>query len=207
MSKFISNVQYSILILFLLLGYLPYSFGQDHASLMGGLNSNQFSISGTSNYENESLNLFFVGLSLEEDFNQKWKFNTFIQYVQKGGMLQVPGSTFLTPSSLRLQMIDILPSLEYKFVEFLGVYAGGNVSYLFRTDQKIGANYQKVDAEYFNRINYGAVIGAKFYVGNSGFNIHWNRGLNNIISTTGDLPPQGFELQSHSWQLGFTLYL
>lgn len=180
---------------------------QDHASLMGGLNKNNLIITETSFFENQSINLFFVGLSLEEDMGRYWKFNTFIQYAQKGGMLQVPGTSFLDPSNLRFQFIDIVPSLEYKITDFLGIYAGGQAGYLFRTDQRINKKYMKVTSEYFEKINYGMVLGLKFYTGNSGFNLHWDRGFQNLMAENDSVPAQGFEAYTQSFQLGFTLYL
>lgn len=190
-----------------ILGFLNSLTAQDHASLMGGLNKNNFIVTETNFFENESINLFFVGLSLEEEMGLKWKFNTFIQYVQKGGMLQVPSSSFLLPSNLRFQFIDIVPSLEYKMTDFLGVYVGGQAGYLFRTDQKIDEKYTRVTQDYFEKINYGFVIGLKFYVGNSGFNLHWDRGLQNLMAENEIIPPQGFKLYHQSFQFGFTLYL
>jgi hypothetical protein len=180
---------------------------QDHASLMGGLNKNSFIVEGTTFFETEPLNLFFVGLSLEEDFGQKWKLNTFIQYVQKGGKLQVPSSSFLSPSNLRFQFVDVVPSIEYKISDFFGIYAGGQVGYLIRADQKLNKTYSKVTQEFFEKINYGLVLGLKLYAGNSGFNFHWDRGQKNLIKEGDGIPAQGFELYQQSFQLGFTLYL
>lgn len=139
----------------------------------GGLNA------GKSIYVNQpwktspALN-YFAEIRPVYHFSPRWSAGLGVQFSQKG---HVPAPSGITPADLRLRLIDLLPAVEFRVVDYLGVFGGMNAGFKLSEEWKLNGQWLKPVFETLNQVDFGALIGVRLYYKNFCFSAHYNHSL------------------------------
>lgn len=190
---------------------------QDKIGLMGGLSQAKYrtgsvvQITGTYQWSS----FVFAGISVEENLSSKWKLNVFLQYAQKGTKVDLSNVGATNTLNYKLHYVDFLPSIEFKPMNFLGLYAGGSIGYNFKATLSSSpvssmTPSQDLTSSYKN-ITSGSLLGLRLYFGKIAVHGHWNRDFRpneEFFATDANGNLIGlFKSYNNSIQAGVTWYL
>lgn len=117
---------------------------------------------------------YFAEIRPVYHFSPRWSAGLGLQFSQKG---HVPAPRGITPADLRLGLIDLLPAVEFRVVDYLGIYGGMNVGFKLSEEWKFDGQWLKPVFETLNQTDFGALIGVRLYYRNFCFSAHYNRSL------------------------------
>lgn len=118
---------------------------------------------------------YFAGIRPAYQFGERWNAGLGLQFSQKGHASAANGD-FIT-TDMRLRYIDILPSVEYRFLSFLSVYGGANIGYLLTEQWKFLDQWTEPIVDILNPVDIGGLLGLRFYYQNFYLGAHYNRSL------------------------------
>src|SRR5688572_18058157 len=123
---------------------------------------------------------YFAGIVPGYAINEKISFLTDIQYSQKG--YKHDGQVLASYSQYRFSYIDLLPQLEYRVLDNIGLGAGVNVGFKLAEDFKSeNSDWVSNDQfEFIKSMDFGIVASIKYYINNFNLLARINYGLNDI---------------------------
>lgn len=125
---------------------------------------------------------YFAGIRPAFQFGERWNAGLGLQFSQKGHASAANGD-FIT-TDMRLRFIDILPSVEYRFLSFMSVYGGANIGYLLTAQWKHTGQWTEPVVDLLNPVDIGGLLGLKFYYQNFYLGAHYNRSLVSLDTVT-----------------------
>lgn len=117
---------------------------------------------------------YFAEIRPVYHFSSRWSAGLGLQFSQKGHVTAPNG---IIPADLRLRLIDLIPAVEFRVTDYLGIYGGMNVGFKLSEEWKFNDQWQKPVFEALNQADFGAVAGVRLYYGNFCFSAHYNRSL------------------------------
>lgn len=125
---------------------------------------------------------YFAEIRPVYHFSPRWSAGLGVQFSQKG---HVPAPNGIVPADLRLRFIDLLPALEFRVADYLGIYGGMNVGFKLSEEWKFSDEWEKpVFVELINQVDIGALMGVRLYYKNFCFSAHYNRSLVSVDDIT-----------------------
>lgn len=122
----------------------------------------------------------FIGLTIKYKLNERFSIFNTIEYSQKGYKNIHNYSTDLY-ANIRYHYVDILPAVEYKPTNYLGLYSGINYGIrIFEDYMQKDNSWKSYSTNTINKTDFGALIGIRLYYKEMFINIQYTRSLINI---------------------------
>ncbi|HMG16622.1 MAG TPA: outer membrane beta-barrel protein [Saprospiraceae bacterium] len=124
---------------------------------------------------------FYGGAIVKYNISEKLAIQTALQYSQKGYHKEAGDFEVLLPE-VRYSYLDIQPTIEFKVIDFIGIYGGINYGI------KLKEEYKFPGSDWFNGSNnktikdydFGGLLGIRYYYNNFFINAQYNQSFLNI---------------------------
>ncbi len=120
---------------------------------------------------------YFAEIRPTYRFGAHWSASLGAQYSVKGYNVKANNSL------VALSYIDLLPTAEYRFNKYLSVFAGFNIGYLSSEKELLDGKWISLPQNpFFEKTDFGGLLGVRAYYKNVCFNLHFNRSITPIKS-------------------------
>jgi len=175
--------------------------------LEGGTNASNVKLENFDFYEKSKPRVgYYFALVPKYTFGNRWSFLSGIQYSTKGFVSEIDQSSKL---SYRNTYLDILPQLEYKASENLGLSLGANMGINLQEAYRINDESHVRLSQYglHNSTDWGLVLGARLYMKKLFLHFNYNHGLRNISNLEFTDFLGGTTQKNRNFQLGIGYFL
>lgn len=118
-----------------------------------------------------------AGLYYAIDCGRFWNILNEFQYSLKGFSTLAPDGS---KTRTRNTYLDLMPQLEFRPVKIVGISAGINLGYnIGERSKQIMENWSEPAFDLSKTIDFGGILGLRFYAGRLSFHLLYNRGLIN----------------------------
>ncbi|MDX2135568.1 MAG: outer membrane beta-barrel protein [Saprospiraceae bacterium] len=124
--------------------------------------------------EEEAITAFHFSVQPRYVFARRWAAILDLQYNRKGAELNIFG--------LRADYFDMMPQVEYRFLEHFGVAAGANFGFKIREERKdlINDEWRESVFENFKDQDFGLLFALRGYFGGFYGTVSYNLGLKDV---------------------------
>lgn len=119
-----------------------------------------------------------IGVFYRGELGKKWALLPEVQYSSKG--FSFDNGVTDEFSRLKVIYLDLLPQVEFRPANFLGIIAGVNLGYKLNEKLKSpGEDWADPFSEFKNDLDFGALFGLRFNFNRVNLKIHYNHGILN----------------------------
>jgi len=180
------------------------SNAQISALIEGGVNLTTIDLSSQTDLQSigeiENRTGFYIAFIPKIYLTEKIMFNVEGQYSQEG--YKRTGDDF----EAKFQYVRLLPQLEIKLINSLGIYGGYNFGFnISEQIKEFNSSFTTIDPGTIKKTDNGFTVGARVYVGKFSLTAKYNFGIQNIndlIYTDQNGQPVEVEHRNRNFQIG-----
>jgi len=195
-----------ILVIIFMVLHSSFINGQIRLNIGGGLNLSNVKyeqVPSVIKWETKPVANYFISVRPEIALSDKFSAHMDLQYSRKGYATDVPSND---NSETRFHYLDVLPQIQYKVLNFLGIYAGAGMTYMRREDTRFEGKWIKFPFEINNSTSFAYLAGFRIYPSKKiSFNTHLSTNRIDHIEFTDDKGnPIDLKSRLYNLQIGVT---